>query len=161
MGCNTPPIKFDPETSLRMKKIRRSKTRPEIELRNALWAGGYRGYRVDKPVLGARGPSWILPTFGRRLALFVDGCFWHRCPTPRTDPKTNASWWQKKLRANEERDDRVTGTLVSNGWNVLRVWEHTDPEQVLYFLNRFDEDQTNTFTDSDLRYRAALSAIRT
>lgn len=59
-----------------------------------------------------------------KLAVFVDGCFWHSCPKHRTKPANNAAFWRKKLAANKARDRRVTRTLRRMGWRVLRIWEH-------------------------------------
>ena len=64
----------------------------------------------------------------RRVAVFVDGCFWHGCPEHGSWPKANASWWREKIEANTERDRRVTERLESAGWTVIRIWEHEDPE---------------------------------
>ena len=59
-----------------------------------------------------------------RLALFVDGCFWHGCPRHATEPKNNRAFWRRKLSANKARDRLVTRALRSQGWRVLRIWEH-------------------------------------
>jgi DNA mismatch endonuclease (patch repair protein) len=67
-------------------------------------------------------PDFIFPSL--RLAVFVDGCFWHACPLHATKPKNNASFWRKKFAANKTRDRLVTRTLRQNGWRVLRLWEH-------------------------------------
>lgn len=61
-----------------------------------------------------------------RLAVFVDGCFWHSCPIHGSRPKNNAEWWQQKLEANRRRDGDADASLVANGWSVVRVWEHED-----------------------------------
>lgn len=61
-----------------------------------------------------------------RLAVFVDGCFWHSCPLHGSMPKNNADWWQQKLEANRRRDGDADSSLVANGWSVFRVWEHED-----------------------------------
>ena len=63
------------------------------------------------------------------LAVFVDGCFWHRCPVHGSSPKRNASYWEPKLDANVARDRRVDALLASHRWTVIRVWEHEDPRQ--------------------------------
>ena len=60
----------------------------------------------------------------RKLAVFVDGCFWHGCPLHATQPKTNAAFWRKKIAANRTRDRLVTRTLRARGWTVLRIWQH-------------------------------------
>jgi DNA mismatch endonuclease (patch repair protein) len=65
-----------------------------------------------------------------RIAVYIDGCFWHGCPTHATMPKANRDWWQQKLEANQTRDQRTTETLTAHGWLVLRFWEHEDPETV-------------------------------
>ena len=63
-----------------------------------------------------------------RLAVFVDGCFWHGCPIHTRDTKSNTKWWRKKIDANRARDIRTTADLVTKGFQVLRIWEHEDPE---------------------------------
>lgn len=112
-----------PETSARMKRVRRRDTKAEILLRRVLHRRGLR-YFVDRaPIKGLRSRADLL--FPRaRLAVFVDGCFWHSCPLHATEPKTNQEWWESKLRANVERDRRTDGALEVAGWAVLRVWEH-------------------------------------
>ncbi len=67
-------------------------------------------------------PDFVFPT--QRVAVFVDGCFWHQCPKHATMPATNRSWWRSKLIANVERDARNTRLLRRRGWSVLRIWEH-------------------------------------
>jgi DNA mismatch endonuclease, patch repair protein len=62
-----------------------------------------------------------------RIAVFVDGCFWHGCPIHGTQPKSNSTWWTEKLTANRERDRRVTASLQAAGWLVIRIWEHEAP----------------------------------
>jgi len=63
-----------------------------------------------------------------RIAVFVDGCFWHSCPEHGTIPKNNAEWWKTKLAANVDRDRRVSETLSALDWLVMRLWEHESPE---------------------------------
>lgn len=62
-----------------------------------------------------------------RVAVFVDGCFWHGCPAHGTWPKANAAWWRDKIRANVRRDRDTDAALATAGWRVLRFWEHHDP----------------------------------
>jgi DNA mismatch endonuclease, patch repair protein len=105
---------------------RRADTAPEIALRRALHARGAR-FRKDHAVT-LTGMS-VRPdiVFTRaRVAVFVDGCFWHRCPQHATDPKANSDYWGPKLRANVERDRLVDRVLTAAGWTVLRIWEHED-----------------------------------
>lgn len=95
----------------------------EIELRRSLHRLGLR-YFVDRPVPGVARvrPDLVFPRL--MIAVFVDGCFWHRCPEHGTTPHNNAEWWRSKLSANVERDQRITQTLEERGWQVLRFWEH-------------------------------------
>ncbi|HMD60384.1 MAG TPA: very short patch repair endonuclease [Opitutaceae bacterium] len=108
-----------------MKGNRRTGTRPELILRSALHARGLR-FRKDYParVHGCR-PTRIDVAFTRaRVAVFVDGCFWHGCPLHGNVPATNPHYWPEKLRRNRERDRVVTSSLERDGWTVLRLWEH-------------------------------------
>ena len=105
-------------------------TKPELAVRRALHARGYR-YRVDmRPSTQTRSRADIVFT-RQRIAVFIDGCFWHGCQIHATTPKTNADYWLPKLKRNVERDLEVTGSLVSLGWTVLRFWEHELPGEVV------------------------------
>jgi DNA mismatch endonuclease Vsr len=108
--------------SFNMSRIRATNTKPELILRKLLWFSGLRGYRLHSKLPGR--PDI---TFGRkRLAVFVDGCFWHSCPycSDGRAPKSNTDYWVEKRRMNRERDLRNTSKLESAGWTVLRFWEH-------------------------------------
>lgn len=113
----------DEATSRRFKAQRRRDTKPEMRLRSELHRRGLR-FRVDRKVLpGLRSRPDIV--FGpSKVAVFVDGCFWHRCPEHGTIPKNNREWWIEKLDANVERDRRSDRQLTDAGWLVLRIWEH-------------------------------------
>jgi DNA mismatch endonuclease (patch repair protein) len=102
-----------------MSRIRGKDTRPEIALRKALWALGLR-YRLHEKIAGR--PDIVFP--GARVAVFVDGCFWHGCPVHGAKPKSNTEFWNRKLESNGSRDRRVAELLEMDGWKVLRVWEH-------------------------------------
>lgn len=102
-----------------MSRVKSKNTKPEIRLRRALWAEGLR-YRLQHKLPGK--PDLVFVS--GRLAVFVDGCFWHGCPDHATKPKTNEGFWAAKLRENIERDQRVNCQLWGMGWNVLRVWQH-------------------------------------
>jgi DNA mismatch endonuclease (patch repair protein) len=78
------------------------------------------GWRRNQPVFGK--PDFVFPR--HKLAVFVDGCFWHGCPKHATKPKNNHAFWRHKLTANKQRDRLVTRTLRRAGWHVLRIWEH-------------------------------------
>jgi DNA mismatch endonuclease (patch repair protein) len=110
---------------LRMSITKRRETAPELAIRSELHRLGYR-YRVDRPIDGTRGRADIV--FPRdRVAVYVDGCFWHSCPVHGTLPKQNHNWWVAKLEANKQRDNKADERLRAIGWEVLRFWEHEDP----------------------------------
>ena len=92
----------------------------ELALLRLFRAHRITGWRRRQPVFGK--PDFVFPKL--KLAVFVDGCFWHGCPRHATEPKGNAAFWQKKFAANKARDRLVTRTLRRTGWRVLRVWEH-------------------------------------
>jgi DNA mismatch endonuclease (patch repair protein) len=94
-------------------------TKPEVLLRKACFALGLR-YRVHASLPGK--PDFVFPRY--RLAVFVDGCFWHGCPLHYQAPLTRAAFWAAKREANATRDRTVTVVLQGLGWQVLRLWEH-------------------------------------
>lgn len=102
-----------------MSRVRHSGTAPEMRLRKALWSAGLR-YRVKNRLPGH--PDIVFN--GARVAIFVDGCFWHGCPDHGTWPKTNQVFWKAKINRNMERDKEVDKKLRKEGWSVLRFWEH-------------------------------------
>lgn len=105
---------------------RRTDTKPEVQLRSALHR---RGLRFRKDQLLRLGDVRVRPDVvftRRRVAVFVDGCFWHCCPTHSTIPRSNRDYWVPKLGANVKRDRRVDAALREHGWLVLRFWEHED-----------------------------------
>ena len=111
------------QVSQQMANVARRDTRPELELRRELHARGMR-YRVDaRPHSALRGRADILFR-GAKVAVYVDGCFWHSCPEHGVLPKGNREWWQTKLKATVLRDRATEMTLRDLGWTVLRVWEH-------------------------------------
>lgn len=103
-----------------MSRIRGSDTIPEKRLRSTLWQRGMR-YRVNYKTPAGRADLVFLR---RKLAIFVDGCFWHGCPEHYTSPRSRRDFWGTKLRQNVERDRRQTLKLEDAGWMVLRFWEH-------------------------------------
>ena len=111
------------QTSRRMAHQAVRDTKPEMVLRRLLFANGLR-YRVDfrLPLPWRSSGDIVFPRL--KLAVFVDGCFWHSCPDHGTRPQRNADWWAAKLDRNIERDRQTTEALRSAGWSVLRVWEH-------------------------------------
>ncbi|MEU4167582.1 very short patch repair endonuclease [Streptomyces sp. NPDC026665] len=104
-------------------------TAPEIAVRRLLHSSGLR-YRVNVPVPGMPRRT-IDIVFGKaKLAVFMDGCFWHGCPEHATHPKANAEWWRAKLNKNMTRDRETTDHLLALGWTVLRFWEHESSSEV-------------------------------
>jgi DNA mismatch endonuclease (patch repair protein) len=101
-----------------MSAIRSENTKPEIVLRKALWAKGLR-FRIyyGKEKIDIAFPS-------KKLAIFVDGCFWHGCPIHSHLPKSHKEYWHPKLQRNIERDKAKNRRLERDGWKVLRFWEH-------------------------------------
>jgi len=110
-----------------MSRQRRRDTKPEVALRKALWARGFR-YRVDYAPVPRLRRRADLVFVSRRVAVIVDGCFWHSCPQHGTEPKANREWWAEKLAANVSRDRDTDRALVEKGWRVVRVWEHENVE---------------------------------
>ncbi|MFD8996797.1 very short patch repair endonuclease [Streptomyces abikoensis] len=104
-------------------------TTPEVAVRRLLHREGHR-YRLHRPVPGMPRRSIDIAFPGARVAVFLDGCFWHGCPQHATSPKANAEWWRQKLDRNMARDKETTEQLVGAGWTVLRFWEHEDPPTV-------------------------------
>ncbi|MDI5979389.1 very short patch repair endonuclease [Amycolatopsis magusensis] len=106
-----------------MSKQKSRDTQIEVALRKVLHAHGFR-YRVHRrPVRGVRREADIV--FGpARVAVFVDGCFWHGCPEHGTWPRNNADFWQRKIETNRRRDKDTDERLAEEGWLSLRVWEH-------------------------------------
>ena len=113
----------DPAVSRRMKATRRRDTGAEMRIRSALHQRGWR-YRVDTRVEPDVGGRPDLAFTRRRVAVFIDGCFWHGCPEHFTKPNTRSAWWAEKIAQNRARDRRTTVSLEARGWTVLRVWEH-------------------------------------
>lgn len=112
--------------SRNMKANRRADTKPEVVLRSALHRLGYRfrkDLRIDLPDVRVR-PDIVFTA--RKVAVFVDGCFWHSCPVHGRQPTTNEWYWSPKLQRNVERDRRADEALRAAGWQVTRIWEHVN-----------------------------------
>ncbi|MGW5608862.1 very short patch repair endonuclease [Streptomyces sp. NPDC003753] len=104
-------------------------TTPEVAVRRLLHAAGLR-YRVNVPVPGMPRRTIDIVFAKAKIAIFLDGCFWHGCPKHATQPKANAQWWRAKLDKNMARDLETTEHLAAAGWTVLRFWEHEAAEDV-------------------------------
>jgi DNA mismatch endonuclease (patch repair protein) len=114
-----------------MRGIRRRDTAPELALRSELHRRGFR-FRVDYPVSvsGGRRPRPDIAFTRHRLAVFVDGCFWHGCTRHSATPARNAGYWGPKIDRNIERDGEHDARLEAAGWTVIRAWEHDDPDEI-------------------------------
>jgi DNA mismatch endonuclease, patch repair protein len=117
------PTPKSAQVSHRMARVRQKGTDAELDLRSALHAMGLR-YRVQVPLLTQprRVADIVFPT--EKIAVFVDGCFWHGCPQHASWPKNNADFWRDKIEANRARDADTNRRLDELGWTVIRVWAH-------------------------------------
>ncbi len=131
---------------------RRADTKPEVAVRSALHRRGFR-FRKDLPIradgLTVR-PDIVFTR--RRIAVFIDGCFWHSCPDHGSTPRSNPGYWGPKLATNAERDRRVNRALADAGWIVFRAWEHEHPDDIvdhiaaLFIADRVDPTTVNPVT---------------
>ena len=123
MGGRRAPVPLSAAVSAQMQRMPRSSTGPEILIRRELHRRGLR-FRVNHRQLPGR-PD--IAFTAARIAVFVDGCFWHSCPDHGIFPKNNRDWWQEKLARNVERDREKDTQLEKMGWTVVHVWEHEPP----------------------------------
>lgn len=129
-----------PEASRRMARQRQRDTQTELELRRALHARGLR-YRLQVQLIAKprRVSDIVFP--GSRVAVFVDGCFWHGCPLHATWPKENADFWRAKIEANRARDTDTDSRLKALGWQVVRVWAHQSATEAAELIVRVVSDR--------------------
>jgi len=120
-----------------MQRMPRQHTRPEIALRRALHRKGLR-FRLQSKDLPGR-PDIVLSRV--KIAIFVDGCFWHRCAIHYKPPKNNSEWWSAKFAANVQRDRDKDAELVAQGWLPVHVWEHDDPSEAADMLHSLWDDR--------------------
>lgn len=109
----------------------------EIALVQGMRAAGIKGWRTHQPIIADN--LKIRPDFvfrPQRVAVFVDGCFWHRCPLHGTVPESNREFWQKKFESNRARDTRNNRVLRGSGWTVVRLWEHSVKKNLESCLRR-------------------------
>jgi DNA mismatch endonuclease (patch repair protein) len=135
-----------------MRASRQRDTAPELAVRSELHRRGLRFYVDRQPIPSLRRRADIVfPR--RRLAIYIDGCFWHGCPVHGTWPKANAKWWRAKIEANRARDRDTDGRLKEAGWRVLRAWEHEPPSEIADRVSwALDTSSCCVFSD-DLQHR--------
>jgi len=114
------------ERSEIMRRVKSRDTTPELTLRRLLWSAGVRGYRLNREDLPGR-PDLVISRV--RIAIFVDGCFWHGCPRCYRRPSSNRSYWDLKVKRNMRRDRVQREQLRRLGWKVIRLWEHEVAKQ--------------------------------
>lgn len=114
-----------------MGRVRTKGTAAELALRKELWRRGLR-YRLHLPLPGR--PDLAFER--EKVAVFVDGCFWHGCPRHYTAPATNPEFWKEKLHRNRQRDRNVDHALATDGWRVVRLWEHELEDDLDMAANR-------------------------
>ena len=110
----------------RMQAAKTKNTAPEIALRSLIYHQGFH-YRIDARPLKEFNRRADIVFRSAKVAIFVDGCFWHGCPIHATQAKSNAEFWSFKIKQNRERDVDTTKHLEKAGWKVIRVWEHENP----------------------------------
>jgi len=119
------------QRSYNMSRIKAKNTKPEIILRKALFRNGLRGYRIHYSLYGK--PDIVFTKY--KLAIFMDGCFWHKCPKCFITPETRTDYWTEKIENNKKRDEIINQKLLSKGWLVLRFWEHQIEKELDKVLN--------------------------
>ncbi len=132
MALELPRLSFEDTDDARraiMRANRARDTRPELEVRRRLHALGLRFRKHRRPVPHIRCEADVV--FARsRVAVFVDGCFWHGCPEHGHTPRKNAQYWRAKIARNTARDRRNDTALTAAGWTVLRFWEHVPADEI-------------------------------
>jgi DNA mismatch endonuclease (patch repair protein) len=121
-----------PSSEAALKRMQAAKPRdtaPEKALRSALHSRGLR-FRIDQKLIKELNRKADIVFRSVKVAVFVDGCFWHGCPIHGTQAKANAEFWQNKIEQNQVRDLDTNNRLKKAGWRIVRVWEHEDPERV-------------------------------
>jgi DNA mismatch endonuclease, patch repair protein len=132
----------DAATKRRMRRVGQTDTAPELAIRRILFSRGLR-YRKDyRPVPRLRTKA-DLAFLGPRIAVYIDGCFWHGCPEHATWPKSNEAFWRHKIEANMARDRRHHAALKEDGWIVVRLWEHEPPESAADRIERLVRSRAN------------------
>ncbi len=133
-----------------MSQVRRRDSGPELRLRSDLHRRGLR-FRVDVPLPGMRRRRADILFKSAKVAVLVDGCFWHGCPQHGVLPNANREWWQQKLQENRARDAETDRFLEAQGFLVFRVWEHEDPAVIAEGIEKAVRRRWHRLQVSDTR----------
>jgi DNA mismatch endonuclease, patch repair protein len=128
------------QRSFCMSRIRSSNTKAELAFRKLIWGLGYNGYRLKAKMPGK--PDLFFPR--RKLAVFIDGCFWHKCSNCFVRPKSRKEYWDKKIDNNVLRDIKTNSKLAESGIDTLRFWEHEIKKEIISCIDRFKEKYEET-----------------
>lgn len=123
------------QRSFTMSRIRGKNTTIELIFRKTVWGLGYRNYRIKNNIKGK--PDLYFPKL--KIAIFIDGCFWHKCPKCYKEPKSNKKYWINKIENNSARDKETTKQLQKTGIKVLRIWEHDIKNNPKKVYKKFEE----------------------
>lgn len=132
------------QRSLCMSRIKYKNTKPELFFRKLIWAGNIRGYHLKNNLKGK--PDLFFSK--QKIAVFIDGCFWHKCPKCFVKPKSNSTYWNKKINNNVKRDAETTRWLQNEGIHVIRIWEHEIKKNPKKSLSRFKKIYEKTIKNS-------------
>jgi DNA mismatch endonuclease, patch repair protein len=119
-----------------MSRIKSKNTLPELKLRRALWSKGYR-FRLNSNIVGK--PDLAFPK--QKIVVFIDGCFWHKCPICYKQPKSNKKYWLSKIEKNVARDKKVNRILENQGWIILRFWEHNIKNSMSQIIRTIEQNK--------------------
>ena len=119
-----------------MSQIKGKDTKSEIIFRKYIWSRGTRGYRTNSKIDGK--PDLYFPK--KKIAVFIDGCFWHKCPKCFIAPKSNKIFWMDKINGNIRRDRKVNKLLKKDGIRVIRFWEHEITENLKECYNKLKKE---------------------
>jgi len=133
------------QRSYNMSMIRNKDTEPELILRKLLTAHGIRGYRINYKLTGK--PDIVFTKY--KVAIFVDGCFWHKCPKCYREPDNNKEFWVEKINGNMKRDKKVNRQLGEKRWKVLRFWEHLLRKNPNFVCKKIIEELHKRKNDSE------------
>ena len=129
------------QRKLNMSRIRGKNTGPELKLRKLLFSNGIRGYRIHYDLPGK--PDIVFVK--KKIAIFIDGCFWHKCPVDFQEPETRKEFWMKKINSNVDHDKKINTQLQDEGWLVIRFWEHDvrkKPDEIVEIIKTKIENST-------------------